>query len=187
MTSCFINDIIDINFENTPFNLTNTIHLIGYLTPIIMLVTTAFLLRNKLNYLKIFFYGYIFNLVVNSLLKWFIKDPRPTNDWKILQLGITHHKRIGYEKYGMPSGHAQNCGFSLAFITLVFNNPFITTLYLIITLASLMQRYLYKNHTILQLIVGFIIGLFTGYVTYLCGSKYIMGNIKIKKDDYFYY
>ena len=49
-----------------------------------------------------------------------------------------------------------------------------------------MQRYFYNNHTILQLIVGFMIGLFIGYLTYLFGSKQITGNIKTKKDDYFY-
>ena len=61
----FFNDIIDINFDNMPFNLTNIVHLIGYLTPTIMLVTTGFLLRNKINYLSIFLYGYIFNIIVN--------------------------------------------------------------------------------------------------------------------------
>ena len=85
MFTTFINDIIDINFDNMPFNLENVVHLIGYLTPTIMLVTTVFLLRNKINYLTIFFYGYIFNIVLNSLLKWILKEPRPTNDWKILQ------------------------------------------------------------------------------------------------------
>ena len=93
---------------------------------------------------------------------------------------------IPHDIFGMPSGHAQHCGFSLAFITLVFNSPFKTTLYLIITLSSLMQRYLYNNHTVLQLIVGCIIGIFAGYITYLFGSKNITGNIKTKKDDYFY-
>ena len=62
MFTTFINDIIDINFDNMPFNLEHVVHLIGYLTPTIMLVTTVVLLRNKINYLTIFFYGYIFNV-----------------------------------------------------------------------------------------------------------------------------
>ena len=80
-----INSIIDINFDNMPINLTNITHLVGYLAPTIMLVITILLLRNKINYLTFFFYGYITNIVVNSLLKWFLKEPRPVNDWKILQ------------------------------------------------------------------------------------------------------
>ena len=117
-----INSIIDINFDNMPVNLTNIIHLVGYLAPTIMLVVTLWLLRNKINYLKFFFYGYIINIVVNSLLKWFLKEPRPVNDWKILQLGITHTKRIGFDKYGMPSGHA---GIYYAFIRKSISDRFI--------------------------------------------------------------
>ena len=183
MFTTFINDIIDINFDNMPFNLEHVVHLIGYLTPTIMLVTTVFLLRNKINYLTIFFYGYIFNIVLNSLLKWILKEPRPTNDWKILQLGITHTKLIGFDKYGMPSGHAQHCGYVLAFVTLVLNNPFITGLYSILSLICLYQRYLYQNHTVLQVTVGFITGVGVGYLFYKIGFKKLIGNIKMRPDD----
>jgi len=179
----FFNDIIDINFDNMPLNLTNIVHLIGYLTPTIMLVTTGFLLRNKINYLSIFLYGYIFNIIVNSLLKWFIKEPRPTNDWKILQLGITHTKRVGFDKYGMPSGHAQHCGYILAFVTLVLDSPFLTGFFSILSTICLYQRYLYQNHTILQVIVGFFVGLSIGYLFYEIGFNKLVGNIKMKPDD----
>ena len=130
--------------------------------------------------------GTILNTILNIILKLIIKEPRPSKDQKFIEIGVANGLFISYDKFGMPSGHAQNCGFALAFITLVFNNHLITTLYMIISLSSLMQRYFYNNHTILQLIVGFMIGLFVGYITYLLGSKYIMGNIKTKKDDYFY-
>ena len=178
-----LNNLIDINFDNMPINLTNITHLVGYMTPSIMLVVTIWLLRNKMNYLKFFFYGYIINIVVNSLLKWFIKEPRPVNDWKILQLGITHTKRIGFDKYGMPSGHAQHCGFMLAFITLVFESPLVTGLYSILSFICLYQRYLYQNHTLLQIIVGFGVGLGVGYLFYELGAKKLVGNIKRRPDD----
>ena len=178
-----LNNLIDINFDNMPINLTNITHLVGYMTPSIMLVVTIWLLRNKMNYLKFFFYGYITNIVVNSLLKWFLKEPRPVNDWKILQLGITHTKRIGFDKYGMPSGHAQHCGFMLAFITLVFESPLVTGLYSILSFICLYQRYLYQNHTLLQIIVGFGVGLGVGYLFYELGAKKLVGNIKRRPDD----
>ena len=66
----------------------------------------------------------------------------------------------------MPSGHAQNCGYNLAFITFVLNNPFITLLYILISIISLLQRYINKNHTIFQLVIGSLIGLGFGYITY---------------------
>ena len=183
MFTCFINDIIDLNFNDIPFNLDNNVHLIGYLAPIIMLVITLLLLRNLTNYLSYFTFGYIINLVVNALLKWFIKEPRPTNDWKILQLGITHNKRVGFEKYGMPSGHAQDCGFLLAFSTLVIDSPWVTSIYSILSLICLYQRYLYQNHTLLQVIIGFVIGLGIGYLFYELGAKKLVGNIKMRPDD----
>jgi|LauGreDrversion4_2_1035121.scaffolds.fasta_scaffold07542_4 hypothetical protein len=178
-----INSIIDINFDNMPINLTNITHLVGYLAPTIMLVITILLLRNKINYLTFFFYGYITNIVVNSLLKWFLKEPRPVNDWKILQLGITHTKRIGFDKYGMPSGHSQHCGFMLTFITLVFESPFVTGLYSILSFICLYQRYLYQNHTILQIVVGFGVGVAIGYLFYEMGTDELVGNIKRRPDD----
>jgi membrane-associated phospholipid phosphatase len=178
-----INSIIDINFNNMPVNLTNITHLVGYLAPTIMLVVTLWILRNKMNYLKFFFYGYVINIVVNSLLKWFLKEPRPVNDWKILQLGITHSKRIGFDKYGMPSGHAQHCGFTLAFITLVCESPLVTGSYSILSFICLYQRYLYQNHTLLQIVVGFGVGLGVGYLFYELGSKNLIGNIKRRPDD----
>ena len=33
--------------------------------------------------------------------------------------------------------------------------------------VSLFQRYLYNNHTFLQIIIGFIIGLVFGYLIYI--------------------
>lgn len=178
-----LNNIIDISFENVPFNLTNIIHLIGYLTPSILLVITVFLLRNKTVYFSFFFYGYFVNIIINSLLKFILKIPRPVNDWKILELGITHTKRIGFDKYGMPSGHAQHCGFILAFATLVFQNPLITSSYSILSLICLYQRYLYQNHTIGQIIIGFIVGLIIGYLFYEMAFKKLVRNIKRRPDD----
>jgi len=123
------------------------------------------------------------NNILNIILKLFIKEPRPVDEQKNIEIGIVNGVRIGFDKFGMPSGHAQNCGFCLSFITLTLNDPFITGLYAIISTISLFQRYLYKNHTILQLGIGLAIGLGQGYLTYLIGNKYITGNIKMKKDD----
>lgn len=159
---------------------------IGFFAPVILFMFSVLLLRHMSNYLLFYIAGTILNNILNIILKMIIKEPRPSKDQKFIEIGVTNGAIISFDKFGMPSGHAQNCGFSLAFITLVFNNPFITTIYLIISLISIMQRYMYNNHTILQLIIGFIIGLIAGYITYLFGSKHIMGNIKTKKDDYFY-
>jgi membrane-associated phospholipid phosphatase len=156
---------------------------IGMLAPAILFILSIFLLRNMKKYLRFFVFGFILNNILIVILKLAIKEPRPTEEQKVIEIGIVNGARIGFDKFGMPSGHAQNCSFCLAFITMVLNNPYITGLYTIITFNSLFQRYLYNNHTILQLIVGSIVGTIFGYIMYMIANKNIMGNIKMKKDD----
>jgi membrane-associated phospholipid phosphatase len=156
---------------------------IGLYAPFILFVLSLFLLRNMKIYLSVFVLGFILNNILNIILKLAIKEPRPLKDEKAIEIGVVNGVRIGFDKFGMPSGHAQNCGYCITFITMSLNNPFITTLYSLISLISLFQRYLYNNHTILQLTTGFIVGGGFGYLTYLIGHKYIMGNIKMKMDE----
>lgn len=156
---------------------------IGLYSPIILFILSLFLLRNMATYLQFFVFGFILNNILNIILKLFIKEPRPTQDQKSIEIGVVNGARIGFDKFGMPSGHGQNCGYCLAFITMTLNNPFITAIYSVITVISLFQRYLYNNHTILQLLVGILVGVGFGYLTYIIGHNFIMGNINMKKDD----
>ena len=156
---------------------------IGLYAPIILFILSLFLLRNMITYLQFFVLGTILNNILNIILKLAIKEPRPGKDQKAIEIGVVNGARIGFDKFGMPSGHAQNCGYCVLFITMTLNNPFITCLYLLISLISAFQRYLYNNHSILQLVVGFIFGGGIGYSTYIVGNKYIVGNIEMKKDE----
>jgi membrane-associated phospholipid phosphatase len=156
---------------------------IGVFAPSIVFLLTLFFLYNKTIYLTFFIIGFILNNIFNILLKLSIKEPRPNKEQLLVEILTANGKRLNFDKYGMPSGHAQICGFALAYITLVLNNPYISGLYLFVSILSLLQRYKYKNHTILQLIVGFIIGLLIGYLFYHITNKYITGNIKAKRDD----
>ena len=156
---------------------------IGLYAPLILFIISLLLLRNLQRYLQFFVSGFILNNILNIILKLTIKEPRPTTDQKAIEIGVVNGARISFDKFGMPSGHAQNCGFCLAFITMAINDPFVTALYLLTSVISLFQRYLYNNHTILQLIIGFTIGCGFGILVYGLGSKHIMGNIKMKKDE----
>jgi membrane-associated phospholipid phosphatase len=164
-------------------NLTLILDYIGAYAPIFLLLTSIFLLQSKINYLKIYIFGILFNNIFNLVLKNAIKEPRPSSSSRILEIAVANKKLIDYDKFGMPSGHAQTCGFELAFITMVFNNSFITGSYIVVTMLSLFQRYKYSNHTILQLVVGLFIGIGVGYLFYVIGKNYIKGNIKMKPDD----
>ena len=149
---------------------------IGVCAYVILFLLTIFLLQNKIKYLQVFVVGFILNYMLNAILKYAIREPRPSRD-------PDNWERAGFEKYGMPSGHAQKTGFCLSYITLVLNNPLITGIYLVITAISLYQRYKYFNHTVLQLAVGVIIGMLAGYLAYHIGNKWIQGNIKLRSDE----
>ena len=158
---------------------------IGLYAPIILFILSILILRNKTIFLKFFVSGFLLNIILNIILKLIIKEPRPLHDKKALEIGVVNGARIGFDKFGMPSGHAQICGFCLTFITLTLSNyPFwIITTFSIITVLSLFQRYLFNNHTALQLLIGLIIGSLFGFLIYLLAKKSIIGNIKLKKDE----
>lgn len=183
-----INSITGINLDfkidkESNISYKDIIGVIGFSAPAGLLVVSIFLLKQKTKYLKYFIAGYILTSILNSLLKYIFKEPRPSNDWELFKIGITHKKRFGYDQYGMPSGHAQHCGYVLAFITLVLNNPWVTGIYLIFTLICMYQRYLYENHSIKQVVVGLFIGLGTGYLMYQVATTNIISNIKMRPDD----
>ncbi len=163
--------------------LSNLFDYIGAYAPIILFISSIFLLQNRINYLKIYIFGLILNSILNIIIKNIIKEPRPDKNSRILEIAVANKQIVDLDKFGMPSGHAQDGGFNLVFITLVFNNSFITGLYLIITFLTLFQRYKYSNHTVLQLIVGLIIGIGFGYLSYNVGNKWIKGNLKMKPDE----
>jgi len=156
---------------------------IGVYSPFILFIISVFLLRNHTKYLNYFVAGFILNNLLNIILKLVFKEPRPTNDYKAIEIGVANGARIGFDKFGMPSGHAQNCAFCLAFITMTLNSPIIFTIYAIITLISCAQRYIFNNHTASQIIIGLLTGTFTGFIAYQIANKAIKGNIKFKKDD----
>jgi len=128
--------------------------------------------------------GTIFNVILNIILKLVLKEPRPKKNARVMEIAVENKYDFDFDKYGMPSGHAQQCAFSLAYITLVLNNPFISSLYLGITLLTFLQRYTNSDHSVLQLIVGFCIGISVGYLFYSICRKYIQGNIKMRSDDF---
>ena len=84
---------------------------------------------------------------------------------------------------GMPSGHAQSSFFSVIFIYLALKDIKIIIVYLFIALITMYQRVLFKQHTVLQVSAGAIVGvLFGGFIYYMAQQK-IIGKLRFKKDD----
>jgi membrane-associated phospholipid phosphatase len=156
---------------------------IGFFGPFLLLLITIALLKNKTTLLTLYIVGYILNIGLNVVLKGLIQEPRPSEDLRIFNAYIAQGRRFGFDRYGMPSGHAQGAFYSVGFILFALQDPIITIIYLIIALNTGYQRIKYKNHTLMQVICGSIIGAVMGYYFYLFSSKKIMGSLKHKKDD----
>jgi len=160
-----------------------TVDYIGYLGPFILLIATVLLLKSKSVLLTYYIIGYVLNIGVNIILKSLIQQPRPSEDLHVFNASIAQGKRIGFDVYGMPSGHAQNVFYSAGFIFFALGNPIITAIYLAIAINTAYQRVKYKNHTILQVMFGGVIGTVVGLTLYFFSSKKITGLLKYKKDD----
>ncbi len=159
------------------------INYLGVYGPIILFFLTIFFLRKMKTYLYFFIIGFGLNNVINIVLKLLIKEPRPSKDQRAIEIGVVNGARIGFDKFGMPSGHAQNCTYCLWYITLALNDPIISILYLVLSTISVTQRYMNYNHTVLQLTVGSFIGAGFAYYMYMHTNKLIKGNIGMRKDD----
>lgn len=154
---------------------------IGFFAPQILLLTSIFILRNKMTLLSIYLFGFFINSIVNYILKGLFRDARPSEDIHLFNIEKTHsNSRIGFDRYGMPSGHAQSVFYSTTFIYFASQNITLLLFYLAISFNSLRQRYHYKNHTMVQLFFGGILGFLLGYIFYTCNPR---DTVKDKPDD----
>ena len=163
--------------------MTNLISFIGFISPFILMINSIYLLWNKHNLIVYYVIGLFFNSLLNYLLKGIIKQPRPLENEKLINLALNNGRFFSYDIYGMPSGHAQSSLYSTIFIWLVFKNKNILTLYLLLTLLTIYNRINTQSHTMLQVIVGAIIGTLFGYSIFYIATKKIKGKFKPKEDD----
>jgi len=160
------------------------VDLIGYYGPMTLFVSSLFLLFSTKTYLVIYVVGFVLNIVVNNILKQIIKQPRPKGDLDIHNPTKKHsYSHNPIQVYGMPSGHSQMTLFSTTYIYLVLKNIPITLVYLLLTLNTLVQRIRYKNHTVMQVIVGGSIGAFIAYIAYTYATNNLVGKLDTKPDD----
>jgi len=163
---------------------------IGQNGPLLLLIFTIFLLRNKYNFLFYYILFLIISLLVNIVLKGIIQQPRPSIDTKTFQKMMKNKERfiykhgIPYDIFGMPSGHSQSVLMSTIFIYLSLRDIKVFILYLFVTLITLTQRVIDNHHTVLQVICGSIIGILLAVVAYKMAQKNIEGKKTEKEDDY---
>lgn len=145
---------------------------IGEYGPIILIFSSIFILSSKPLLLFAYLVGLAINTVLNLFLKGIIKEPRPNFENKNLHLveqNLEHYfyqNGIPFDFYGMPSGHAQDCLYSTAFIYAALKNKTYLQWYLFASLLICFQRIYSNKHTLTQVICGSIIGMICGYITY---------------------
>ena len=131
--------------------------------------------------------GAMFCVVVNMILKILIKQPRPKHDKPDFAFLVENHKRVSYDKFGMPSGHAQFMFFTLAFMAFTMREHkyywWIVAFFTMLTINTVVQRIRDDNHTLAQVIVGAIIGALMGAGAFYITKSKLKGKMKLKEDD----
>ena len=157
------------------------IDLVGFYGPIILNITSIILLWNK-PIMWVYIEGSIVSVIINSVLKIIIKEPRPDKN-PLFKLAIQNKRHLNPDIYGMPSGHSQSVGFSCAFIYLSLCNFNYFLGYLAISIITMTQRFTSKSHSILQIIIGFILGILIAYLTTVIYKQFLIKKLEKKKDD----
>ena len=166
----------------------NIVDTIAYKGPIIITIITALQLINQIPYMVSFaIFNYI-NIKLNEFLKICFRELRPEKinlaeehqKYRIFTM-FKNNKPSSAHVYGMPSGHAQSGAYALGFLWFVQKTSPAFMLASFIFVLTLLQRWIVKRHTIMQLFVGFLIGFgFSGLVYY--GTKNFLYS-KIKFND----
>lgn len=162
----------------------------GKFGPFFLIILSMYLLRNKNNLFFFYTVGLFIDAILNLVLKGIIQEPRPNVDPKTFNLALTHGRRflykdgIPYDIFGMPSGHSQSALFSTMFIYLALKNTRLSFIYLLSSLIIMAQRVEFKQHTILQCIIGGTIGAIFAYIMFYLSGQKMKGIITEKLDDF---
>jgi membrane-associated phospholipid phosphatase len=156
---------------------TDFLYGIGFFSEFIMPIMVIYLLYSKWFSISIFFVGYIINALCNIVLKGLLHGRRPTNPTAFL--ANEKFNKTGPQQYGMPSGHSQNVFYCIAYLySSIPKQIDWILLSFIIGILTILERYVFHNHTIGQLIVGAIVGFVIGSVSFSIG-KYIQKDYHI--------
>jgi membrane-associated phospholipid phosphatase len=91
---------------------------------------------------------------------------------------------IPFDIYGMPSGHAQTILFSTTFIYFSLHQQNILYLYLGISIITMIHRLIFKYHTVIQVLIGAVVGIMMGYFVYFLAKTKLKRKLTIKLDDF---
>jgi membrane-associated phospholipid phosphatase len=170
--------------------LSSFFHFVGENGPLILIFLVILLLQKK-PYFQFYYIVFIFlNTILNIVLKQLIRQPRPSIHKKLFTKLVNKTPRYisffghPYGIFGMPSGHAQSVFFSTVYLWLVNKNFLFTLLCVFFSLWTVSQRVIYNHHTILQILIGSIVGGIVAWVAFQFAKKNIGGKFTAKLDDF---
>jgi len=147
--------------------------IIGYNAVFIALLINIIALYDQKKYLGVYlvFFAVTYQVVVT--LKQMIKQPRP-NGYLTMDDGGEYVKN---ELYGMPSGHSAFIFYSTTFLWLVKQNIPLLLIELFLCAITVYQRFIYKKHTVEQLVVGAVLGASIAAACYQIARQYYKGRV----------
>ena len=164
--------------------------ILGEFGPKVLFLTTLFFLRLKTNFAVYYIFGFILVMILNSMLKNIIKQPRPIENEKLFYEMHQYNKLHQYyyvipsTRYGMPSGHSSSVIYSTIFVYLVLHDTRIALFYLFIAGNTMIQRFNNLYHSFAQVVFGALFGALVGYFIFYMARNFNMGHLKLKKDDF---
>jgi membrane-associated phospholipid phosphatase len=134
-------------------------------------VTGPMFLHRHVYHMGGFLFGWVGCYLLNLFLKWFCLQPRPSTDLAFFKLSLNREKNrnnpIWIMNYcGMPSGHAQFAGFALVYVILSTSSWWVWAFMLLLSIITCVQRVLTQAHTLLQVMVGLLVGMVWGWISY---------------------
>ena len=149
---------------------------IGFFGPLILFCISVWKLSVRIPFLYGYLGLFLASTLINKALKMLFKEPRPEGSKTII--GEPYQ---GADEYGMPSGHAQSVCFSATYLYLVTKNALWLALELCVLALTMIQRWKYKNHSVSQLVMGGLVGIFWGYYGYQLTNQWIQKQTRNEK------
>lgn len=159
------------------------IDIIGFNGPLILFVSSSYFLYTRNSHVVVYVIGFVLCNIVNYILKGLFRQPRPTDNEHLFKMEDKYRQLMPFERYGMPSGHAQLVFYSTIFTYFTLKSTNLLLFYSVISLLTLYQRVKTEQHFLSQTIVGAVVGGLFGYGCYKYARNHLQGPLKLKPED----
>lgn len=162
------------------------IYYLGQYGPLILTLFALNILYGQYHSMYAYLIGLFFNMLFNYVLKGIIQQPRPSENYNTVLIESQYKSILNYDRFGMPSGHAQASMFTTTYLYLVTLSNKVLAICILISLITMFQRIQYLYHTPTQVLVGSVLGILVAILTFSYTKKNKKGRLQPKKDDNYF-